>query len=287
MDRHPAFEAHRPRLYGIAYRMLGSRADAEDLVQETYLRWHRADRERIHTLEAYLVTTVTNLCIDRLRTNRRERSGYVGPWLPEPLTEAHAPPADRHAELASDLSIAFLVVLERLAPEERAAFLLHEVFDTDYPDIARILAKSESACRQIVHRARERVHERRPRFVVSEAARRQLLERFVQALKAQDHAALLKLFAADSTWTSDGGGKAKAALKLISGAARVTRFALGVWRKYMKVIDYRLEKINGETGLVMLVHGQPISVITIDTDGLCILAAFSVLNPDKLTTFRN
>src|SRR5262249_28422460 len=213
-SRTTVFTQNRPRLYGIAYRMLGSRADAEDMLQEAYLRWHRSDPERVQTPQAWLVTTVTRLCIDRLRAARTEREAYVGPWLPEPLI-GESPPADRGAELASDLSVAFLVVLERLAPEERAAFLLHDVFDCEYAEIARILGKSETACRQIVHRAREHVRRERPRFHVSEAARAKLLERFVAALRAQDHSALLALFAQDATWTSDGGGKTKAARKVV------------------------------------------------------------------------
>lgn len=282
IDRTLVFRKHRSRLYGIAYRMLGSKADVEDMLQEAYLRWHQADVERVHTPEAWLVTTVTRLCIDRLRAARTEREAYVGPWLPEPFMGEAYPPADRHAELASDLSVAFLVVLERLAPEERAAFLLHDVFECEYSEIARILGKSEPASRQIVHRARERVRRDRPRFQVSEAARKRLLERFMAALHAQDKDALLALFAEDATWTSDGGGKAKAARKVVQGADRVARFAAGVWRRSLSRLTHRLVSINGESGLLMCVDGRPMSVMSIDTDGSRILAVYSVLNPDKL-----
>lgn len=281
-NRAVTFQQHRPRLYGIAYRMLGSRADAEDMLQEAYLRWHKTNAERIRTPEAWLTTTVTRLCIDRLRAARTEREAYIGPWLPEPLVGEEFPPPDRTSELASDLSVAFLVVLERLAPEERAAFLLHEVFDCDYPEVARVLGKNEATCRQIVHRARERVRQDRPRFQVNEAARTRLLERFMAALHAQDHEALLALFAADATWTSDGGGKAKAARKVVRGAAHVVRFATGVWRRYLSRQTQRVVSINGESGLLMCVDGQPMSVISIDTDGVRILAVYIVLNPDKL-----
>lgn len=280
-DRATVFTRHRPRLYGIAYRMLGSRADAEDMLQEAYLRWHRADAERVQAPEAWLVTAVTRLCIDRLRAARVERETYVGPWLPDPLVEP-GPGADRGAELASDLSVAFLVVLERLAPEERAAFLLHEVFDSEYAEIARILGKSEAACRQIVHRARERVHSSRPRFQVTDAARQRLLEKFVAALHARSHAALLALFAEDTTWTSDGGGKAKAARKVVRGADRVARFAAGVFGHSLDRLSHELVSINGEPGLLMRVGAQLISAISIDTDGERILAVYTVLNPDKL-----
>jgi len=280
-DRTTVFTRHRPRLFGIAYRMLGSKADAEDMLQEAYLRWHRADAERVQTPEAWLVTTITRLCIDRLRAARTEREAYLGPWLPDPLVEP-SPGADRDAELASDLSVAFLVVLERLAPEERAAFLLHEVFDCEYADIARILGKSEAACRQIVHRARERVRSDRPRFQVSEAARGRLLEKFVAALHARDHSALLSLFAEDATWTSDGGGKAKAARKVVRGASRIARFAAGVFGHSLDRLSHELVSINGEPGLLMRVGDQLISAISIDTDGERILAVYTVLNPDKL-----
>lgn len=281
-NRAETFQQNRPKLYGIAYRMLGSKADAEDMLQETYLRWHQADADRVRIPEAWLTTTVTRLCIDRLRAARTEREAYVGPWLPEPLVGQELPPPDRHAELASDLSVAFLVVLERLAPEERAAFLLHEVFDCDYPEIARILGKNEAGCRQIVHRARERVRQDRPRFQVSEAAHMRLLEKFVAALHAQNHEALLALFAADATWTSDGGGKVKAARKVVRGAGHVVRFATGVWRRYLSRLTQRVVTINGEPGLLMCVDDRPLSAITIDTDGLHILAVYTVLNPDKL-----
>ena len=282
IDRAALFRTHRPRLYGIAYRMLGSKADAEDMLQETYLRWHQANVESIQTPEAWLVTTVTRLCIDRLRAARVEREAYVGPWLPEPLIEDAYPPPDRQAELASDLSVAFLVVLERLAPEERAAFLLHDVFEAGYGEIAQALGKSEDATRQIVHRARERVRRDRPRFKVSEAARVQLLEKFAAALKTQDQDALVALFADDVTWTSDGGGRAKAALKVVTGADHVARFATGVWRRHVADLTHRPVTINGEAGLVMCFRGHPVSTIAIETDGLRILAVYTVLNPDKL-----
>ncbi|MFZ0487091.1 MAG: RNA polymerase sigma-70 factor [Arenicellales bacterium] len=283
MDTRAAtFQQHRPRLYGIAYRMLGSKADSEDVLQEAYLRWHQSETERVRTAEAWLTTTVTRLCIDRLRAVRAAREAYVGPWLPEPLIEQESPPADRRLELASDLSVAFLVVLERLAPEERAAFLLREVFDCGYPEIAVALGRNETSCRQMVHRARERVRRDRPRFQVSEAARTRLLEKFAAALHARDQQALLDLFAADTTWTSDGGGKVKAAHKVVRGAESVARFVAGVWRRHLDRLSERIVSINGEPGLLLCVDGRPMSVVSIKTDGQRILAAYAVLNPDKL-----
>ena len=280
--RAETFQENRPRLYGIAYRMLGSRADAEDVLQDAYLRWHQTDPSRIDVPQAWLTTTLTRLCIDRLRAARTERTNYVGPWLPEPLIDENFPPPERKSELASDLSMAFLVVLERLTPEERAAFLLREVFDCDFSEIARILGKNEANCRQIVHRAREHVHRDRPKFQVSDAARRRLLEKFVAALHAENHDAMLALFAEDATWTSDGGGKTKAARKVIHGAEHVARFAIGVSRRYLSRTTHRVLPINGESGLLMYLDGSPIAAISIDSDGERILAVYTVVNPDKL-----
>jgi RNA polymerase sigma-70 factor (ECF subfamily) len=261
--------------------MLGSRSDAEDIVQDAYLRWHRAPAEEIRSSEAWLVTTVTRLAIDRLRQAKVEREAYVGPWLPEPLVTSVSPPADAATELASSLSVAFLVVLERLAPEERAAFLLHEVFDSGYGEIAQTLGKSEAACRQLVSRARKRVHEERPRVQVSEEARTSLLDRFVQAIMAHDKDALMSLLATDATWISDGGGKARAALKPVVGAEHVTRFVMGVLGGRSE-LRFEHVRVNGEVGLALSVDGHLLSVISIQTDGTRILDVFSTLNPDKL-----
>jgi len=280
-DRAQLFEPHRARLHGIAYRMLASRADADDVVQDAYLRWHRSVADEVRSPEAWLVTTVTRLCIDRLRAARSEREAYIGPWLPEPIVE-EAEPADAATELASSLSVAFLAVLERLVPEERAAFLLHDVFDTDYGEIARILGKSEAACRQIVSRSRKRVREKQPRVQVPESARRALLDRFVNAVLSQDKTALLQVLSADATWTSDGGGKAKAARKVVRGADHVARFILGVTARLADSCEMRPVTVNGQAGLAMHGYGHLISIITVNTDGTRILDFYCVLNPDKL-----
>jgi len=283
--RRAAFEAHRGRLWGVAYRMLGSRADADDMVQEAYLRWHGAPTAEVRTPEAWLVTTTTRLCIDRLRQLRTEREAYIGPWLPEPLVE-EAPAADAATELASDLSMAFLALLERLAPEERAAFLLHDVFESDYDEIAGALGKSEAACRQIVSRARRRVREERPRVQVSAAARERLVESFMRAIELRDRDALLALFADEAALTSDGGGKAKAAHKVVRGGASVVRFLLGVLRVAHGHLELEKVVVNGETGLAVRVDGQLVSVMSFATDGRQILGVYSVLNPDKLRGVR-
>ena len=281
-DRLATFERHRRRLWGVAYRMLGSRAEADDMVQEAYLRWHRVDAAEIRVPEAWLVTTISRLSIDRLRALRTERDAYVGPWLPEPLVEAASPGADQAAELASDLSVAFLALLERLAPEERAAFLLHEVFESDYGDIAQILGKSEAACRQVVSRARSRVRAARPRVQVSAHARARLLEGLVDAIRAHDKDGLMALLAEDAAWISDGGGKAKAAHKVIRGADRVARFAVGVLRRHAHLLEFRKVDVNGETGIALVHQGRAFSIMSIRTDGVRILDVYAILNPDKL-----
>jgi RNA polymerase sigma-70 factor (ECF subfamily) len=282
-DRARIFEQHRARMCSVAYRMLGSRSDAEDVVQDAYLRWHRASIADIRSVEAWLVTVVTRLSIDRLRQAKAARESYVGPWLPEPLVNNEAPPADAQSELASSLSVAFLVVLERLAPEERAAFLLHEVFESGYDEISGILGKSEVACRQLVSRARKRVHDNRPRLKVSEAARTALLDRFVQAIQAQDKAALLELLAVDVSWISDGGGKARAARKPVVGRDAVARFVLGAIGRHAAELRFERVSVNGETGLALYVGEHLLSVTSIRTDGAHILEVFSTLNPEKLS----
>lgn len=275
------FETFRGRLFGLAYRMLGSRADAEDIVQEAYVRWHEVAHDRIEKPEAWLVTTATRLAIDRLRRLRTEREAYVGPWLPEPIVTDAQP--DRHLELADDLSIAFMTILERLAPEERAAFLLHDVFDVGYGEIATVIDKSEAACRQVVHRARERVRGDRKRFDVTESAKASLLLKFTAAIEARDEQALLALFAPDATWTADGGGKAAAARAPIEGAARIARLVLGLREKLWAVNrTVEVATINGETGLVIRDGNRLTATLSIATDGEQIVAVYAVVNPDKL-----
>ena len=278
-----AFEPVRPRLYGLAYRMLGSRAEAEDVVQDAYIRWHQSDKEVIRNAEAWLVTTATRLSIDRLRALKTEREAYTGPWLPEPIMQNTPPSPDTHLELASDLSIAFLVLLERLGPEERAAFLLHDVFEFDYPEIASVLDKSEAACRQIVHRARTRVRSARHRFEVTEAAKAQLLRTFTDAVKARDEQTLRSLFAPDATWTADGGGRTAASPHPIVGADRIATLVLGLQKRLQSdTASMELVEVNGETGIVVRLEGRISAILAIETDGERIHAVYAVVNPDKL-----
>ena len=262
------FEPNRGRLFGIAYRMLGSRAEAEDLVQEAYVRWHQTDREAIRNAEAWLVTTTTRLAIDRLRALKTERESYVGPWLPEPMMRDTPPPPDRHLELASDLSMAFMVLLERLGADERAAFLLHEVFEFDYREIATVLEKSEDACRQIVHRARTRVRNERKRFEVAESAKAALLRKFTEAVSARDQQTLLALFAPEATWTADGGGRPGAGTRPIVGAEKIVRLVLALGERLKSdPSTIELVEVNGETGLCVRTAGVITAVISILSDG--------------------
>ena len=275
------FETLRGRLFGLAYRMLSSRADAEDIVQEAYLRWHEVDRSRVENPEAWLVTTTTRLAIDRLRRLKTEREAYIGQWLPEPIV-THAPP-DRHLDLADDLSMAFLTLLERLAPDERAAFLLHEVFDVGYAEIASVIEKTEAACRQVVHRARERVRGDRKRFEVPDTAKEALLHRFMAATEARDEQAVLALFAPDAMWTADGGGKTGAAPHPIVGADRIAKLVIGLREKFWAVgRTMEIATINGETGLCIRDGDRLTATLSILTDGEHIHAVYAVVNPDKL-----
>ncbi|HKX43349.1 MAG TPA: RNA polymerase sigma-70 factor [Burkholderiaceae bacterium] len=286
------FHRLRPRLFGIAYRMLGMRADAEDVVQDAWLRWRDADRTALASAEAWLVTVTTRLAIDRLRAAKVERERYVGWWLPEPLmgdgreTPALEPVDERTpeavAEWASDLSVAFLFVLERLAPEERAAFLLRQVFDHDYPEIAAMLGKSEAACRQMVHRAAERVRQQRPRFDVPRDTHRRLLEKFVAAAQTGQRDAIKALLADDVELVGDGGGKVAAFRHALHGDDRIANL---YWAQFLRLgerVRYRLVTINGEAGVLRYIDGQLESAQAFATDGERILAIYAVRNPDKL-----
>lgn len=281
-DAADTFEVHRPRLFGIAYRMLGSVQDAEDVVQDVYLRWHQASTDQVLAPEGWLVTVATRLSIDRLRRAAVERERYSGDWLPEPIATSSLSAADRGAELASDLSMAFLVMLERLAPLERAALVLRDVFDTSYADMARTLEKSEVATRQLVHRARVRVRNERVRQTVSAEATGQLLERFLDALHNYDQDALLAVVAEDASWVSDGGGKVPAARRVLHGADRILRFVQGLERKYREMRSYRVVEVNEAPAIAWYAGDQLISVTAVQSDGKRLQTFYNVLNPDKL-----
>jgi RNA polymerase sigma-70 factor (ECF subfamily) len=275
------FQQLRGRLFGIAYRMLGSVDDAEDVVQESWLRWHGVDPTEVRSPEAFLVSVTTRLAIDRLRRAAVEREHYAGHWLPEPIATPEESP-DRRTELTSDLSMAFLILLERLAPEERAALLLHDVFDAGYPEIAVVLDRTEVACRQMVHRGRVRVRGDRVKYPVPAEAHQRLLERFLAALRTDDQEAMLALVAPDATWTSDGGGKVPSTRRIVRGAARVARLVLGFERKTLRTLRHELAWVNGEPAIVTRSAEGVRFITTAGTDGDRLVAFYRMLNPDKL-----
>lgn len=286
-DRTPdVVESLRPRLFGIAYRMLGVVADAEDVVQEAFLRWQRAG-DALCSDEAWLVSVTTRLAIDRLRLVATERAAYKGQWLPEPLP---LEPPDRDAELADDLSLAFLLLLERLAPEERAAFLLREVFGAEYTEIARTLEKSEAACRQIVHRARERVRRDRHRCTVARDTRERVAHRFVEALRAEDREAVLALLADEAILVADGGGRMPAAPDVQQGAAQVSQLLVGferggrvqLERRGAPRLEHEVAWLNGEPAVLSLLADKLLFATVLHLDGERIARLYRVMNPAKL-----
>ena len=277
------FERHRSLLFSIAYRMLGSVADAEDVVQETYLRWRDVTEEEVRSPRSYLSAMVTRLSINRLRSAQARREEYVGPWLPEPLLSNRVEGITTDpAELDESLSMAFLVLLESLNPVERAVFLLREVFDYDYEEISRIVGKSEANCRQIAHRARQSVAARRPRFERSPEQEERLTERFVEACMSGDMEGLISLLSEDITLWSDGGGKVAAAPYPIHGPERVARFLLGVLRTVPPGFSARPVRVNGGAGVVGYVDGHPTGVVALDVADERLRSVHIVVNPDKL-----
>lgn len=265
--------------------MTGSTSDAEDIVQEAYLRWHKANADEMESAEAWLVTVTTRLAIDRLRKLQKERETYIGPWLPEPLFTQKIYTPEEQLELASNLSLAFLALLEKLAPTERAAFLLHDVFEISYEEISRIIEKKEAACRQLIHRARERVRQDRTRFEVSEDKKRRLIEKFIKAVEAANEQEIISLFAEDVTLTSDGGGKVTAARRVIVGNHKIARLYYFLGAKGRGLFEITFEKINGETGIVTTVFGQPFSAAVFEIENEKVKAIYQVMNPEKLRSY--
>jgi RNA polymerase sigma-70 factor (ECF subfamily) len=282
------FLAHRPRLLALAYRMLGATGEAEEVVQEAWIRWQAANRAGIAHPAAWLGTVATRLCLDRLRRGASARRDYPGPWLPEPwLEEVPAPPEstapDRRLDRAADLSIAFLLLLERLSAPERAALLLRDAFGADYGTIAAALGRSEAACRQLLRRARERLRESAPaRRTASPAAHRRLLTAFLAAARSGDPARLLRLLAEDAQLLTDGGGKARAVLNPILGGEKVARFALGVRRRLPPGLGARSIAVNGQPGLAIFLDGAPWGVLGAEVAEGRIQALYLLRNPDKL-----
>lgn len=276
------FQRMRPRMFGIAYRMLGSRADADDMVQEAWLRWSGGETPpNLASVDAWLVTIVTRLCIDRLRGLQQEREDYIGPWLPEPLITREADSPEMRLELLGDVSTAFMLMLERLGPEERAVFLLHDVFDFDYMDIAAIVGKNEAACRQLLHRARERAQTDKQRFAVDPAVHLDVLGRFAQAMRSGDRALMASLFTGDAIFSGDGGGKVLATMRVVVGAEKIARFYASFADRHPE-IAFERTTINGLPGLLGTVNGKADTVMSFAFEGARISAIYIVRNPDKL-----
>jgi RNA polymerase sigma-70 factor, ECF subfamily len=282
------FEQHRRHLLGLAYRMLGSHAEAEDAVQEAWLRWSEVGRVSVDHPRAYLSQTVTRLCLDRLKSAQARREVYVGPWLPEPVLEDEdllQPGPNAAGEFAEDLSYAFMLALERLSPLERAAFLLHDVFDASYTELAQTLGRSEASCRQLATRARAHVRESRPRQAVPVAEGRRLADAFLHAVHSGDAAALKALLAEDARFVSDGGGRVAAVGIPVLGRERVIKVLVGLALKHPLPADSTVHatRVNGLPGCVIrAADGSAIQTVAVEVDNSRINAVYVVRNPDKL-----
>jgi RNA polymerase sigma-70 factor (ECF subfamily) len=287
MDAQTAlFQQHRPRLFGLAYRMLGTPGDAEDVLHDAWLRWHEQDTGRLDDPEAWLVTVTTRLALDRLRRAKTERQHHVGPWLPEPLIADEDEPATR-AERGESLQLSFLLMLERLSAEERAAFLLHDIFDYSHAEAAAMLGIAEDASRQRAHRAKQRLREGRPRFTHAPEAQQRLLERFMQAMQQPTPEVLKSLFADDVMLLADGGGRATAVLRPLHGGDRVARLYTQIAVRYQTVdAVHRLQWLNGAPAMLTWVDGELATVMWIETDGERIVAVQSLRDPLKLARLK-
>lgn len=287
MSDAEVFEAHRDLMFAVAYRMLGTVTDAEDAVQNAWLRWSAAPRAGVVEPRAYLTKIITNTALNRLRSVRARREAYVGPWLPEPLLTPAGQDAAERTELAESVSVAVLVVLESLTPEERAAFVLREVFGFPHAEIGAVLGRSDAAVRQLAHRAREHVRARRPRFDVDRHQQREVTERLLAAAAGGGIDQLMAVLAPEVTLITDGGGKARAALRPITGAAKVARFLAAIsGRPYLgiEISDMTIEmaEINGCLGILIMAGDRAIAAMTAVTAGDRATAIHMITNPDKL-----
>ena len=273
------FETYRPLLFSIAYRMLGSASEAEDMVQEAYLRYRLGEDDQIRSLKSYLTTIVTRLCLDELKSARVQREQHLGPWLPEPILTDDAGAA---LEQRETLSMAFLVLLEALSPPERAVFLLHEVFDYPYEEIGEIIGRTASACRQLFHRAHLRLADHQPRFEASLEDQQQLTARFLVACQSGNVQALTEMLALEVVSWSDGGGKVSAALNPVYGQERVIRLVLGLLRKWPPGYAITVEVVNGGPALLGWLDGQLVDVFTFEVAQGRIQHIRTVRNPQKL-----
>jgi RNA polymerase sigma-70 factor, ECF subfamily len=277
------FDQYRSLLFSIAYRMLGSVADAEDMLQETFIRWQHSREDNIESLRAFLVTIMSRLCINHLQSARVRREEYVGEWLPEPIVTDPGSDPFGIIKVDESLSMAFLVLLERLTPIERAVFLLREVFECEYSEIGNVVGESETNCRQILRRARQHVSAMRPRFKASAGKQTDLFEQFLKAVETGEMSGLIELLSKDVVLHSDGGGKAVAVPNEVRGADKVARGILGgLQRLVPKTLVRKLVRINGAPGLVNYLQGKPHSVLTLDIQDGRIREIYIVTNPEKL-----
>ena len=281
-DAAPTFDQLRPRLQQIAYRMLGSVADAEDVVQDAWLRWHGAAEDTINNTEAWLVAVTTRLAIDRLRTVKAQRELYSGIWLPEPLMTDFPVTPEEISERANDVSMAYLLLLERLTPEARAAFLLHEVFDADYEQIATTLGKSQAACRQLVSRAKKQLHTDQPRFIVPLKTQLHLMQKFAQVLERGDFAGIIALLAEDAVLMGDGGGKVTSFPKPMLGGKRIAQLFLAASLRYKTELRIALAGLNEQWALLRYIKGELESALLFEVEAERITRVYVQRNPDKL-----
>jgi RNA polymerase sigma-70 factor (ECF subfamily) len=282
LDKTGEFERYRSYLFAIAYRMLGSVMDAEDMVQETFLRWEKVEPERVQSAKHFLSKTVVNLCIDQLRSAKVEREVYPGVWLPEPIVNSQPQAMIETLMQTESVSMAFLMLLETLTPLERAVYLLRSVFDFEYADIAAIVNKSEANCRQIAHRAHENISQKRGRFPVTSEEHEHITQQFIQMCATGDVQGLVALLADEAILYSDGGGKVKAAIRPVVGAEKIARFVFGVLRKAPPTTQIEVNTINGRIGLVTSIGGRREQVMTFDIRDNRIQSILVVRNPDKL-----
>lgn len=277
------FTQYRAYLFSIAYRMLGSVMDAEDLVQETWLRWQQSDVQQIQNPKSFLAAITTRLCIDYLRSARVKRESYIGPWLPEPLlTDKRGLDGESMMVLADNISFAFMQLLEKLSPTERAVYLLRHVFDFEYSEIAEIVNKKEPACRQIYRRARHHLAAEKPRFDNTIAEQQVVMGRFWQACLERDMETVRQLIAEDATFYSDGGGQVRAARRPVRTADHVIQFLMGLLRLAPEGMEVKSTIVNGQPGMMILVNGRLFNIFVIDVRHMKVQNIYSILNPDKL-----
>lgn len=278
------FEQHRPHLFRLAYGMLGRIAPAEDAVQEAFIRWQKQDIDQIRSPKAFLSTVVSRICLDEIKSARNRREQYIGPNLPEPFLAAENETPEEKMELAESLSMAMLVVLDQLTPVQRAVFILQEIFDYDYASVAEMINKSESHCRKIAQRARDQIHENKPRFDSNAPKQHELVTTFIDAVQDGDLSEIESILAEEAILYSDGGGKVTAARKPIYGSAKIAKFLVGIQKKGTEDTEWRLEfrEVNGEPGMLIWVEDNVYNVWSFHIENDKIHSIYVVLNPEKL-----